>query len=289
MLVILLSMALLGLCLGSFVNALVWRVHEQAKSKKQPIRQAQGKQAKSSKQFSVVSGRSQCVHCSHVLPAKDLVPVLSWLALRGRCRYCNKPISPQYPLVELTMALVFTTSYIFWPTDLAQTGNLISFVTWLAASVGLLALLVYDLRWTLLPSKILYPTLLIAVTGQFIYLVGYAPNKSNFVLQWLLSLAVASGFFWLIFTISDGRWIGYGDVRLGLATGTLLAIPAKSFLMIFLASVIGILFVLPSLAKHKRDLSAKLPYAPFLIFATYFCLLFGSGMIDWYKDLILLK
>ena len=255
----------LGLCAGSFVNALTWRLH-------------------SGKDF--VKGRSQCPKCGHQLKVLDLVPVLSWLALKGKCRYCHKPISPQYPLVELAMALVFTTSYIFWPTNLTQTGNLMVFITWLVASVGLLALLVYDLRWMLLPSKILYPTLLAAVTGQLVYLVGYAPNKSNFALQWLLSLVVASGFFWLIFMISGGRWIGYGDVRLGLVTGTLLASPAKSFLMLFLASVIGILFVLPSLIRGKRGLTAKLPYGPFLIFATYLCLLFGSSMIDWYKKFI---
>ena len=259
-------LAFLGLALGSFVNALVWRVHE-------------------NKDF--VRGRSQCPNCRQELKALDLVPLLSWLYLRGKCRYCKQPISIQYPLVELAMALVFISSYIFWPTDLADRGNLIAFITWLAASVGLMALLIYDLKWMLLPSKIVYPTLVVAVAGQLIYFIGYAPDKSNFAFLWLFSLAVASGFFWLIFTISDGRWIGYGDVRLGLITGTLLATPAKSFLMIFLASVIGILFVLPSLVRRKRDLSAKLPYGPFLIFATYFCMLFGTGLIDWYKNLFL--
>lgn len=270
-------LGLLGLCMGSFVNALVWRIHEQARSQKP--------KPKNSKQFSILLGRSQCIHCLHILAARDLVPVLSWLSLRGKCRYCRGPISLQYPAVELAMALVFTTSYIFWQGDLGQNGNLVLFVTWLTAAVGLLALLVYDLKWMLLPNKILYPTLLVAVLGQGIYLVGYAPNKPSYVLQWLLSLGVASGAFWLIYNISAGRWIGYGDVRLGLITGTLLATPAKSFLMVFLASVIGVLFVLPSLVTHRRDLTAKLAYGPFLIFATYTSLLFGGSMIDWYTNL----
>src|SRR5438105_4077844 len=106
MVVKLVILAGLGLAFGSFINALVWRIHE----KKDWVRQ-----------------RSQCPHCGHKLAAKDLVPVISWLALRGRCRYCGKPISLQYPLVELAMAAVFISSYYFWPGGVAGVGEWLLF------------------------------------------------------------------------------------------------------------------------------------------------------------------
>jgi len=257
---------ILGLCFGSFVGALTWRIH---------------------KNMDFVKARSQCDICGHILEPKDLIPLFSWLYLKGKCRYCGKPISMEMPLVELTTAAIFVLSYLFWPTSLDLAGNLVLFVTWLICSVGLVALALYDLKWMLLPSKILYPTLLVAIVGQFIYLIGYAPNKLHYGLSWLAAVAVASGIFLIIFTVSSGRWIGYGDVRLGLITGTLLQTPGKSLLMIFLASVLGSLAVLPLLATGKKSLSAKLPYGPFLIFSTYLCIVFGDSLISWYQNLFL--
>ena len=105
-------------------------------------------------------------------------------------------------------------------------------------------------------------------------------------MQWALSVAVASGIFWLIFMVSDGKWIGYGDVRLGIITGTVLATPVKSFLMIFTASILGLLFVLPALITGRQKLATKVPFGPFLITATFIVLLFGQQLIDWYEGLL---
>jgi leader peptidase (prepilin peptidase)/N-methyltransferase len=265
MIITALILAWVGLCMGSFVNALVWRIH---------------------KKKDWVKARSQCVHCGHQLAAKDLVPVFSWLALRGRCHYCHKPISAQYPLVELAGGAVFALSYIFWPQPFFD-GQVVVFVTWLIASVGLLALFVYDLRWMLLPSKIIYPTAAVAAAGRLIYLIGFEQHKLHALWWWILSIAAASGIFLLLFMISSGKWIGYGDVRLGLITGTLLANPAHSLLMIFIASVIGTLFILPAVAAGRKNLTAKLPFGPFLIAATAITLLFGESLINWYSNLFL--
>jgi prepilin signal peptidase PulO-like enzyme (type II secretory pathway) len=258
-------LAVLGASFGSFVNALVWRLH----TKRDWVR-----------------ARSQCPHCGHQLATLDLVPVISWLALRGRCRYCKKPISVQYPIVELAATAVFVMSYIYWPQSL-QGGQIVLFVTWLACCIGLLALLVYDLKWMLLPNNLIYPTLAVAVAGKLAYLVGFEPHKWHSLAMWLLSVLAASGIFWLLFMASGGKWIGYGDVRLGWLTGTLLQTPAKSLLMIFVASLIGTLMILPLIALGKRQLSAKIPYGPFLIAATFLCLLFGDSIINWYKTTFL--
>lgn len=260
---IIVILAVLGICFGSFINAFTWRLHK----KKDWVR-----------------ARSQCTHCGHILNAADLVPILNWIWLRGKCRYCRKNISVQYPLVELAGGLTFVLSYVFWPRQLDNFGELSLFIAWLISSIGLLALLVYDFRYMLLPNKIIYPTLGVAVSGNILYLIT-TTSGVDFIINWGISVLIASGIFWVLFVISSGKWIGYGDVRLGLVTGTLLHSPSSSFMMIFLASIIGTIFVLPSLMSGSTKLAQRLPFGPFLITATFICLLFGERISKWYLSL----
>jgi len=278
MVLVLIFLTWLGLASGSFANALVWRLREQASSSGTNPRF-------SAKELSIIKGRSMCPHCGHQLSAGDLVPVLSWLFLSGRCRYCNSSISAQYPIVELSGALVFTLSYVFWPGGVHGGSDWLLLITWLLSAVGLLALLIYDARWTILPNKIIYPTLFIALAGRLLNIVLFSDNKAHHL--WLLasSLLVASGVFWLLFMFSKGRWIGYGDVRLGLVIGALLASPTKSFLMIFMASVLGLLFTSPALVRKQKNLASQMPFGPFLISACWLTLLFGDRLINWYTQL----
>jgi prepilin signal peptidase PulO-like enzyme (type II secretory pathway) len=261
----------LGLCAGSFVNALVWRIHQQSKGKKK---------------LSIINGRSICPNCRHKLAWYDLIPVISWLMLQAKCRYCNKPIKDS-PLIELCAGVVFVASYIFWPSTVNLNGQWLLLATWLVSSVGLLALALYDLKWMILPSRIIYPTLLAAVVGLTAYIIFFEPKPVHAVFQWIFSLIIASGLFFVLFTVSNGKWIGYGDVRLGLITGTLLADAQKSLAMLFLASAIGSLVILPSLLAGKRNLASKLPFGPFLILATGIMVVFGDSLLNWYKDLFL--
>ena len=310
---------ILGLCSGSFVNAVVWRVHKQAKSLLRSSSKSlpQGQKPKARKtilnfaysaevalanrlrhsgpsydgrakagQFSILTGRSQCVHCGHKLAGKDLAPLLSWLFLRGRCRYCKKAISWQYPVVELALAVVFVVSYVFWPASLGDGGQKVLLSSWLIASVGLLALLVYDFRWMLLPNRILYPTFFVALAGRLAYIIWFSPDKIRSLLFLALSLAIASGIFFAIFLLSSGRWIGFGDVRLGLISGVLLADPLQALLMIFIASILGTIFVLPDLLSGRQKITGKLPLGPFLIIATLIAILAGDSIIGWYKNLL---
>lgn len=270
----------LGLSLGSFVNALVWRIHEQTKPKKN-----RAKTKKSNVDLSILKGRSVCPNCHHQLAARDLVPVISWLSLGGKCRYCHKPI-PDNPLVELIGGSIFAFSYIFWPHTVHLNGQWVLLAAWLASCVGLLALAVYDLRWMLLPNRIIYPTLLAAVVGRVGYIAAFDNKPLRAILLWAASVAIASGIFFALFMISSGKWIGYGDVRLGLITGTLIADPQKSFLMIFLASLIGTMVIIPALVSSKKNLASKLPYGPFLIIATAVVVFFGDSILSWYKGLV---
>ncbi len=256
-------LAVLGAMVGSAAGALAWRLrHKQ----------------------SWTSGRSKCEHCRRTLQPRDLVPIFGWLILRGRCRDCGKLISYQYPLLELAAAAAFAWSYLAWPQALHGAG-LVNLVIWLLAAAGLLALTFYDLRWQVLPNKIIYPMLLIAVVGRLATIGFYEPGKATAIFKWAAAVAIASGFFGLLFLVNK-KWIGFGDVRLGLITGTLLGRPGLAALMIFLASLLGTLVSLPLVAAGRRRLASRVPFGPFLIAATFVCLLYGQSLINWYRSLL---
>jgi prepilin signal peptidase PulO-like enzyme (type II secretory pathway) len=256
---IIVVLAVVGLCLGSFVNALVWRLHERK----------------------TMQGRSMCPQCGHQLAAQDLVPVLSWLWLRGKCRYCGKPISPQYPVVELATALVFVASYIWWPLELTGAQTAI-FVIWLAILAGLMALLVYDLRWYLLPNRLIYPLSGLALLMAVIRIAA-APDIQKELLYTVLAVLVGGGIFYLLFQLSKGKWIGGGDVKLGWMLGLMVGTPARALLLIFIASVLGTAVSLPLLSSGKLKRTSVIPFGPFLIIAAIIVQLFGAGMLEWYR------
>jgi leader peptidase (prepilin peptidase)/N-methyltransferase len=137
----------------------------------------------------------------------------------------------------------------------------------------------------LLPSKIIYITLVVASIFRIVYAVGYATDPGHEIINWGLSVAVSSGIFALIFFGSKGKWIGFGDVRLGLITGTVLGDPLLAFLMIFGASLIGSCLAIPLLLKNSKNMNMKLPFGPFLIASTAIMVIWGQAIIDWYTQL----
>lgn len=276
MLMIIAALLIVGLCMGSFVNALVWRLHEQAKT-------AKSKSADKAyiKRLSVSKGRSMCPHCKHELATKDLLPLVSWLSLRGRCRYCHKSIGIQYPIVELSTALLFVVSYIWWPSNF-DNGQTVLLALWLAILVGLMALLVYDLRWYILPDRIVYPLGFLAAAYAVIT-IAVAHQPAMAALNEFLAVAVGGGLFYILFQVSDGKWIGGGDVKLGWVLGLVLATPGRAILMIFLASLLGSLASLPLLASKKLKKDSAIPFGPFLIVAAIIVQLFGHAILLWYQ------
>jgi prepilin signal peptidase PulO-like enzyme (type II secretory pathway) len=268
---------LVGLCLGSFVNALVWRLREQEleTGKKKPNKEYL-------KQLSIRDGRSMCPHCKHELAAKDLVPLLSWLSVRGRCRYCHKPISAQYPLVELITAGLFAASYLWWPVAFSTSQKVI-FVLWLALIVGFMALIVYDLRWQLLPNRIVYPLGVVAALLACVA-VASAGDPIKALLDTALAVLIGGGIFYALFQFSEGKWIGGGDVKLGWLLGLVVGTPGKSFLLIFLGALFGSLVSLPLLASKKLQRTSTIPFGPFLIVGAIIAYLFGTDILHWYRD-----
>lgn len=268
------ALIILGLCFGSFVNALVWRIHEQENTKSK----------KKKKDLSLLSGRSMCVHCGHELAARDLIPLISWLSLRGKCRYCKQPIPIQYPLIEAMLPILFVSSYIVLPTN--SLSSQIIFVSWLAILTGFLALFVYDLRWMLLPNRILFPLIvpsaIIALTNIFT-----SHDKPSALINLVLALFVSGGLFYILYQVSGGKWIGGGDVKLGWVIGGFLGTPGKSFLMLFLASLIGSAVSLAFIYTKKLQIKSIIPFGPFLILASVISMLFGSKIISFYLETIL--
>ncbi len=280
MIIVVIVLGLLGVVFGSFVNAFVWRLHEQAALEGKKGAAAQKKRA----ELSISKGRSMCPDCHHTLAAKDLVPIFSWLWLGGKCRYCRKPISWQYPLVELLTGLLFVASYLSWPLELYGVG-LYQFVFWLFYVVIFMALAVYDLRWFLLPDRVVFP--LVAVALVEVVSVAIWQQSWSALWQPLVGAAVIFGLFYLLFQISKGMWIGGGDVKLALALGLIAGTPLNAFLVIFFASLLGTLGSVPALLQGKKGLKVHIPFGPYLLAATFIVVLYGSAITNWYTDLFL--
>lgn len=291
-------LVILGLMLGSFANALVYRLHQQSiNSRKSKVTKSKAKKAvrnlstfnfrHSTKEdsLSIINGRSMCPHCKHRLSSLDLVPVFSWVLLRGKCRYCRKQIGVQYPLVELVTASAFVASYLWWPTIFDNAGK-VNFAVWLIMLTGFIALIVYDGRWMILPNRVIYP--LIAVAASLVMANATVFHGGlAYVRDTAFSVAVAGGLFYGLYKASKGKWIGFGDVKLGILIGLLLNDAPRAFLVLFLASLLGTLVVLPGLIKKKITSSSHIPFGPFLIIATVIVKLFGTALIEWYKRVFL--
>jgi leader peptidase (prepilin peptidase)/N-methyltransferase len=282
-------LALLGLVFGSFVNAFVWRLHEQEeiaerkaqKGKKKPAAKERKALDAKLKTLSILHGRSMCPNCGHELVAKDLVPVLSWLSLKGKCRYCATPISWQYPAVELATSGLFVLSYLAWPTSI--TGFEVQhFVVWLGFLVMFMALAVYDLRWFLLPNRVVYPLIAVAVLETVILAIH--DHQASLLLWPALGALAIAGTFWVLFQVSAGTWIGGGDVKLAVVLGLLAGGVRMALLVMFFASVIGTVCSIPLLIKSKKAMNLRIPFGPFLLAATVVVVLFGMQLIDWYTS-----
>jgi prepilin signal peptidase PulO-like enzyme (type II secretory pathway) len=255
----------------------VWRLRQQELASQK----SKTKKRKPDKAYSILAGRSMCPNCRHKLAAKDLVPVVSWGLLGGKCRYCHKPVSAQYPLVELAVAGLFVASYIWWPVAFGTAQTMI-FVLWLVLLVGFMALAVYDLRWTLLPNRIIYPLSVVALAQAVIAIIA-APKPLTALLDTVLAVLVGGGIFYVLFQVSGGKWIGGGDIKLGWLLGLVMATPTRSLLFIFLAALFGSLVSVPLLVTRRLKRNSTIPFGPFLIIAAIITQLFGAGLLHWYR------
>ena len=239
---------LLGLCVGSFLNVAIFRVHEGE---------------------SIVKGRSKCQKCEEPIDARDLIPVLSYLLLKGRCRRCKSVISWQYPAVEAATALLFIATYlIIGPTDLAVLA-----VNWTLISF-LIIIFVYDLKHMYILDKFTIPAMI------FILLANLATGAVPAVTM-LTGGLVLGGFFLLQFWVSKGKWVGGGDIRLGALMGFALGL-AHGLLALFIAYLIGDIVGIYLLAIKKATRQTPVPFGTFLVIGTLISLFFAQPILTWY-------
>lgn len=254
------TLLVVGLCLGSFVNAAVWRI----KNKKD-----------------ILLGRSECTKCHYQLKWYDLIPVISWFFLLGKCRKCKQPISVQYPMVELGVGAFFVISLAYWPQELNTVNHILQFVIWLISGVSLAMLFVYDLRWMILPDKVVFPLMGLGVASTILHGLD-STSLSAFLYDLLGSLLILSGFYYALFVYSKGKWIGFGDIKLGAALALLICDWQLAVLAFFLANLIGTIVFVPGLVIGKVKRSSHIPFGPFLIVGFIIAGIFGQSIIDWY-------
>lgn len=243
-----------GLCLGSFLNAWVWRTHEG---------------------LSIIRGRSLCPHCRTSLSWYDNIPVVSFFLLRGKCRHCEEKISWQYPLVESSVALLFVGAAIYHRIDLGVHGVLLR--DW-ALIVILSFIFLYDgLYGEILDFVTLIPA---GVFFFFSILFGLATWDSM-----LIGGLVGGGFFLVQYVVSKGKWIGGGDVRLGVLMGVVLGWPGV-LVALMIAYIGGALLCAPLLLLKRRGWNSELPFGTFLTVATLATLWSGPYVLAWYMSFL---
>ena len=292
---------LFGLAVGSFLNAFLHRLHTG-----ESIFKKEGAWV-----------RSYCPHCRHELSWQDLIPLLSFVLLKGKCRYCRKKISLQYPLVELAAGFLFIALlYLqfqfsdgrFWLLGWQAVAFWVwHLLYWLFLASALIAIFVYDLKHFLIPDIILYPAIAIAFLNRLLetvsphYWTQFGVNDFAFkfleltkVLNfgfWTLDLnkliipilvgLIAYAFFALIVLVSRGKWMGLGDAKLAFLIGLVLGFPLVAvalFVAFFAGAIVGIGLVL----AKKKTMKSEVPFGPFLVTGTFVALFWGKMIIDWY-------
>ena len=254
-----------GLLIGSFLNAVIHRLDTGE---------------------SIVSKRSHCPKCGHTLSWYELIPVVSFIMQRGRCRACDKKISLQYPAVELGTASLFIL--IFQLTADYPLGWQFLATAYLFIITSLLIVIfVYDLKHYIIPDKIVFPAVGIALGYRVfeVFNFGFIPDFHG-LLNPVISAFLASAFFAAIFFISRGTWMGFGDVKLAFLMGLILGWPNILAALIFafiLGGIVGIGLVL----QGTKDMKSQVPFGPFLVAGTFVAIFWGKEIIDWYLALLI--
>lgn len=232
----------------------------------------------------VTSDYSRCLSCQHKLAWYDLIPLLSWLSTGGRCRYCKARIGGFEPLMELSVAAAFVLSYLLWPLPLVDGADILLFLLWITSVVLLAILFAYDLKWFLLPDVIVFPLIGVGVVVSLLRIADEA-NVLGALGNVGGAVAVLSGLYGLLWLASRGRWVGFGDVKLGLGLALLLGDWRLSLLTLFLANLIGSLVVVPSMLLGKLHRKAHVPFGPLLILGGCVAMLLGERLIAYYLAL----
>lgn len=283
-------LVLFGAAFGSFAGAMVWRLRAREladdKAAGEKIDTQEYKRLKPLIKQSFWKGRSLDLDTGKELAWYELIPVASWLFLRGRSRYTGKPIGKFELIIELMMIAFFAGSYMFWPYALDTWQAISFFGLWLTAGVAMAILFVYDLRWFLLPDRIVFPLIAVGI-GMFGIRLSMtsASGTGEGILSTALAVVILAGLYFSLHGISKGKWVGLGDAKLGIFLGLALGTWPLALLCLFLANFIGCLYVMPAMMMGKVTRSSRVPFGPFLILGFVVTMLFGQRILDWYMNM----
>lgn len=247
---------LFGISLGSFLNVVVLRFDNLK---------------------SILTERSHCPKCRTKLIWYDLVPLLSYVTLWGRCRKCKEPISPQYPLVELGTGLLLVA--LWWKFGFTVLFFVLSFI-----SLFLIVIFVYDILKLQVANWLTYSALGVWVVWVTVS-NSVAALQNYSIIDLILGGVFFGGFIWMLYFFSKEKWMGAGDVALGLLVGLIVGWPnvlAAAFLAFFIGAAAGGLLMI----SKKKGWQTQVPFAPFLILGLWITLLFGQNIVGWYMGLI---
>lgn len=278
-------LTLTGLCLGSFAGATVWRLRARQlvadKASGEKVNEKELKSLLPLTKSTPTTDRSRCLHCGHTLAWYDLLPLASWTMLGGKCRYCRTPIGTFEPLMELGVAAFFVLSYLLWPEAISSTFQVAHFVLWLVAGVLLAILFAYDLKWFLLPNYVVFPLIAIGAAISGIEILSSSDVTATLI-NILGAVVLLSGIYFLLWLISKGQWIGFGDIKLGLGLALILGDWPLAFITLFMANLIGCIIVIPGLLARKLTRKTHVPFGPLLILGAIIAVFAGRLIIDWY-------
>lgn len=283
------ALCILGLIFGSFAGAQVWRLRarrlSRAKAAGEEYDKKEYKRLLPLEASGLRDDRSRCLSCGHELAARDLIPLVSWLSTGGRCRYCHTRIGIFEPLMEIGMAVAMVLVYVLWPYPLTTAVGVTELILWLVALVPLGILFAYDLKWFQLPESLTVPLIVLGVVVVVLH-ISSSVNHGAAFLSTLGGVAILSGVYFVLWLASRGRWIGDGDVVLGLGLALLLGDWRLSFIALFAANFLGCLIVVPGLVRRTISRTTEVQFGPLLIVGTLIALLAGHSIVGWYSSLL---
>ena len=266
--------AVIGLCIGSFLNVVIHRVPKMLEQGwRAQCAELAGEPPPESPRYNLIVPRSQCPECGHRIGALENIPVLSYLVLRGRCAACKHPISSRYPIVELVTAALTVAAIVRF--GVSAEGLAACVYLWM-----LIALTFIDFDTQLLPDNLTLPLLW---TGLLANLLGAVPSVTlrDAVVGAIAGYLVLWGVYWAFKLIRGKEGMGYGDFKLLAALGAWLGWKAL-VPIVALSSLVGAAIGIGLVVFKGRDHQVPLAFGPYLAIAGAIALFFGKQLISLY-------
>ena len=272
---------ILGTAIGSFLNVVAYRsVHGDPKRpdlKKSP-------RSGLKKLDSILFGKSACPHCKKKLKPLDLIPIVSYLLLEGRCRACHKKISLQYPLIEAATGLLFAFTFYYWSANIFNNLHLTSYILHLVYLLFVVCVLIVlfttDIVDGLLPNSIVLPAIVVVAFYKLILLTFGSVSVSS--LSWdIIAALLTTAVFFAIVYFSGERALGGGDVKFVFFIALAVGWPAV-LVSLFSGFLTGGLVAVMLILLGKKRFGQTVPLGPFLAIGAAIALFWGQQIIDLY-------